>query len=729
MLKRVIALEDRTMRMPGKRGALILILSVFCGSLLVGNSAAQEPWVDPEDIEIPSLNKIKEIKPDRVEFKNGMIVYFLEDHDFPVVDVRAILRAGSVYEPAEKAGLAAITGQVMRTGGSTTTDGDALDERLESLGASVEINIGNTQGFATVSTLAEDLEPGLRILSELLRAPAFPEDKIDLAKKQQRTAIAGRNDEHVNILVREMLKLIYGEGHPYARHTEYATIDAITRDDLVAFHEQYVFPDRIIMTVYGDFKKKDVQKLLTEVFGGWARSTEALPPDPTVEQTAIQGNFLADKADLTNSIIVIGQEGMRMDNADYAPMQVFHEMMGGGFAGRLMNEIRSKRGLAYGTGSFSGAGLHHPGPQGFWVMTQAESTIVTLEYLNDEIDKAVTDGFTEDELKLAKDAILNSLVFSLSSKGAVLNRMASYEFYGYPMDFLTRYQEEVQGMTAEKVLETAKRNIRYPAMATIIVGEKTKFESDLASLGDVTAIDISIPEPEGEEIPAATAADLERGQGLLAAAAEACGASAMAALTDMTVAAKGAFVIQGTELQLAITIVRQFPDCEHNEIKLPMGTIIQSMCGDVAWMDQMGQGAQEMPADVKKKSAAEQPRDLVNVLTRHQDLKLQALPKSADIEGRPADVIFVHHDDISGWKIYLDQETHRIVRMDYRDQSPTGAPVNAQELLMNYQDVGDGISWPHTRQILHDEEPFITLDVTSIDFNTGVDSGLFQMPE
>jgi len=146
-------------------------------------------------------------------------------------------------------------------------------------------------------------------------------------------------------------------------------------------------------------------------------------------------------------------------------------------------------------------------------------------------------------------------------------------------------------------------------------------------------------------------------------------------------------------------------------------------------MDQMGQGAQEMPADVKKKSAAEQPRDLVNVLTRHQDLKLQALPKSADIEGRPADVIFVHHDDISGWKIYLDQETHRIVRMDYRDQSPTGAPVNAQELLMNYQDVGDGISWPHTRQILHDEEPFITLDVTSIDFNTGVDSGLFQMPE
>jgi predicted Zn-dependent peptidase len=714
----------RFQALPGAGKVLFVLISL---ALLAGTAAAADnPFGDPRQVPVPELNKIQDIKPQRIELKNGMVVYFLEDHDFPVVDVRALIRVGGIYEPADKTGLASITGQVMRTGGSTKTDGDSLDELLESLGASVETGIGDTQGFASVSTLSEDLEKGLRILSEILRSPAFPQDKIDLAKKQERTAIASRNDEHLNILFREMMKIIYGADHPYARHTEYATIDAITRDDLVAFHKKYIHPDRMLMTVYGDFNKGKVEKLLTQIFGDWARSTETLPPDPVVEQSKATGTFVANKEDLTNSVVVVGQEGMRMDNPDYAAMQVFHEILGGGFSSRLVNEIRSKRGLAYATGSFSGAGMHHPGPQGFYVITQADSTIKTLGYLDAELEKALAEPPTEVELKQAKDSILNSLVFSLSSKGAVLNRMANYEFYGYPQDFLDKYQEAVANMTADEVLAAAKRNLRFPDIATLIVGEEPKFKADLDARGPYEEIDISIPEPAGAEIPDATPADLEKGQSLLAAAAAATGGDALGKIQDMTVEETGTLSVQGMELQVSATTVKKLPDCERSDAKLPMATMIQTLCGDSGWMD-VGRGPQAMPPDMASKMEAERERDLLHLLTSYSELELQALP-AGELEGKAAEIVYVRSGQTKGWKIFLDPGTHRVLGMEYRDEGMDGSPVLATEILGEYKEV-DGVAWPHSRKLLHDGDPFITMNVTAFKINTGVDDSQFKMPE
>jgi predicted Zn-dependent peptidase len=657
-----------------------------------------------------------------------MVVYFLENHDFPIVDVQALIRVGDVYEPADKTGLASITGTVMRTGGSTETSGDVLDEKLESIGASVEVGIGDTQGTAGISTLSQNLEETLRILGAILRSPAFPEDKIDLAKKQIRTAIASRNDEGMEIAIRELQTLVYGKGHPYARYPEYATVDAITRDDLVAFHKTYFHPDRMILTVYGDFQTQKVEKLLAKVFGGWPKSTEPLPADPAVGKTEVRGNLFADKSDMTNSMIILGQEGMRMDNPDYPAMAVFHEVMSGGvFSGRLINEIRTKRGLAYGAGSFSGAQLHHPGPQGFYVMTQSDSTVATLGYLRAEVDKALAGPFTAEELQRAKDIILNSLVFSLSSKGAVLNRMAAYEFYGYPMDFLTKYQEAVRGMTADAVLAAAKRNIRQDGLATLIVGEKAKLKDQLPTLGQVKVLDITIPEPAGKTArPEATEADFARGQDLLAAALAAAGGANLTGLRDMTTEESGSFSVQGMEIQLTATTIKKFPDCERAEQKLPMGTVIQVVCGEEAWMDVM-RGVQPMPPEARAEFEAERERELRKVLTGHAGLKLQALPGESDVEGRPALAVFVHSERITEWTIFVDKETGRIVRMDYRDRSMEGNPVLAKVLFEDYREV-NGIQWPHRRRIFQDDAPLATLDVTSLKVNTGVGAEVFRKP-
>jgi zinc protease len=654
------------------------------------------------------------------------VVYLLEDHDFPVVDANALIRAGSIYEPAELVGLASITGQVMRTGGSTTTEGDALDEMLESMGASVEIGIGDTDGNASISTLSADFEKGVRILNDLLRNPAFPQEKIDLAKRQERTEIASRNDEGIGIAFREIPKLIYGADHPYGRSTEYATIEAITRDDLVAFHQEYFHPDRIIFTVYGDFDAKKVKKLFQNVFGDWKKSTKPLPPDPAVTQTKLEGVFVADKEDMTNSVVVLGHEGMLMSDPDYAAMQVFNEVLAGGFSGRIINEIRTKRGLAYAAGATIGAGMHHPGALLFYVLTQADSTVTTLGYLGDEIAKALAQPFTEEEIQRAKDSILNSLVFSFSSKGAVLNRMAVYERYGYPPDFLQKYQAQVQAVTVDEIMAAGRKHIRYPNMATLIVGTKSTFQDALASLGSYTDLDISIPEPAGEEIPEGTAADFEQGQLLLAQAAEAAGGAALAALTDMTVEESGTFSIQGMQLQLSVKTVKKFPDCEWSQQKLPMGTMVQSVCGEIAWMDAM-QGPQPMPAEAVTEYRADQARDLIHLLREYGNLKAQALPPT-ELDGKMVDAVFVRNEAVEAWKIYFDRDTHRIVGMDYKSRSPmTGAPVMAREIMSDYREVG-GIQWPYEKSLFHDGEPLATMTTTLVTVNAGVDDSIFAMP-
>lgn len=705
-------------------GALVAaVLSL--GAAAVRADDARLP--DPRKMVPPTLNPIQAPKPERFELANGMVVFLLEDHDFPLVDARATVRVGSIYEPGDKAGLADITGEVIRTGGSIRMSGDALDQQLESMGASVETSIGETKGDATVSTLAENFGEGLEILGDLLQRPAFPQEKIELAEKQLRTSIASRNDDPETVLFRETKKLLYGPEHPYARVPEYSTVDAITRDDLVAFHRRFFHPDRVIMTVYGDFQTAAVKQKLTEVFGAWARSTEPMPPDPAVEAQKLSGNYLIEKKDMTNSGVIIAQLGMRMDDPDYAPMSVWGEILGGGFSSRLFNEIRTRRGLAYATGAGIGAGYHHPGALVLFAMTRADSTVKTLGYVGDELTRIMGQPIGDDEVRRAKDAILNTLVFDFSSKGAVLNRMADYSYYGYPMDFLQKYQAAVEKLTPADLQAAAARKVRPQSMSTLVMGNPSSFAADLPELGDFHTVDIAIPEPAGELIPPATEGDLARGQDLLAQAATASGGAALGKIRDLTLEEKGGISVQGQELAVTSKTVQRLPNCVRADQTLPFGTMTLAVCGQSGWR-QTPRGIEDLPADFIADAQAERARDLLVVLTQYSGLKAQALASAADVDGRPADVVYVQHDLVKGWKIYLDRASHLIVRMEYRDKSPiTGATVTVQEQFADYRKAG-AVSWPYARKVLHDGELFGDFKVSSFTTNTGAADALFAKP-
>jgi zinc protease len=711
----------------------LLVLAPAAGRALAGD----EPWTDPRKLVFPPLHEIQVPKPDRVVLPNGLVVYFLEEHSFPLCDARALIRVGSIYEPAEKVGLAAITGEVMRSGGSVTMPGDSLDRRLEGLGASVEIRIGDTDGSASVSTLNENFDEGLRILADLLRRPAFPAEKIDLAKNKEKTNISSRNDEMMDILFREFPRLIYGREHPYARTTEYATIDAITREDMVAFHQAYLHPDRIILTVFGDFQRAKVEKTLRAVFGDWARSTTPLPPDPLVSERTSAGRYFANKSDATNSGVVIGQVGMRLDNPDYPAMALLNEILGGGFSSRLTNEIRTKRGLAYAAGSTPGAGYHHPGAMLFYAITQSDSTGRTTGYVRDEIQKVLDQPVTAEEISRARDAILNSLVFSLSSKGAVLNRLAQYEFYGYPNDFLQRYQEAIRSLTPADLLAAAKRNIRPADFVTMVVGNGEKVVPAVAPLGEFKTVDISIPEPAaptGEALPAATPADWAKGQELLAAARKATFPGQAADLKDVTSDESGVLKMQGQEIPLGIKAVRVLETgCAWSEQKLPFGTVASAVCNGAGWANVPGRGVQDLPPGQVEEKKKDDLLDPLGILRDPAALKARVIPGGMSIPGageRKVPAVAVESETIQEWRILFDPESGRIAAVLHRGPPPMGgAPATLADVFGDYRPIGNVVSWPHERSVLVDGVPMLSMKTTTVTVNTAPPATLFEKPK
>lgn len=694
-----------------------------------------EPFTDPRTLVYPPLGPIQVPEPTRLVLPNGMVVYLLADREFPLIDARALIRTGELYEPAGKVGLASITGEVMRSGGSVAVSGDSLDALLEGLGASVEISIGESEGNASVSTLSEDFETGLRILSDLLRQPAFPEEKIELARTKMKTAISARNDEMMGILFREFPKLLYGADHPWARHVEYATVDAITRVDLQAFHARFFHPDRIILTVYGDFDVKKMEALLKRVLGDWPRSTVPMPPDPPAPAPSREALYLANKADATNTGVLLGHAGFRMDDPDYPAMALLNEVLGGGFSGRLVNEIRTRRGLAYSTGSTPGADWHHAGTFMAYAMTQADSSAATAGYIMDELRKVLETPVSDEEITRAREGILNSLVFTLSSKGAVLNRLAQYEYYGYPQDFLQRYQDAIRSLTPDDLRAAALRRIRPEEMVTLFVGPKEKVVPALAVQGRTPRdVDLTIPEPGAGEAEAQGAAfvpgaaDFTRGTELLRQASRALLPGGIEAVRDFTWEEKGTINLGPQSFDVGAKTVVVLPDCQWAQQQLPMGSFNMAQCGAENW-NKSQRGIRDASDEERATQAKDRERDLLRIVRDPASLRAYALPGETEIGGRPAVVLGVESERIRDWKIYLDRENGQILRQEFRDRPPTGgAPTIIQLEYRDYRDVGGVLRWPFLRQRVVEGKPFLVMETSTAEVNTNPDRAIFQKP-
>jgi predicted Zn-dependent peptidase len=326
--------------------------------------------------------------------------------------------------------------------------------------------------------------------------PAFRQDKIDLAKIQARTGIARRNDNPSGIASREYTKLIYGPESVYARHVEYATIDNITRDDLVAFHRKFYHPNNVMLAVWGDFETKQMVAKITEAFKDWARADVDVPPVPEVRYDFRPTVNAIVKADMNQSVIRLGHIGGLMNDPDYFALMVMNEILGSGFTSRLFKNVRSRQGLAYSVGGAYSADFDHPGLFVVSCQTKLKSTVHAINAMVEEVRKMTQEEVTDEELTLAKDSFLNSFVFNFQSEGQIVNRLVTYAYYGYPADFLQKTKENVEKVTKADVLRVARKHLKPDTVQILAVGRPDDFDEPLSVFGAVNEINITIPPPK-----------------------------------------------------------------------------------------------------------------------------------------------------------------------------------------------------------------------------------------
>ncbi len=444
---------------------------------------AQAPEPSYENLKYQPLKEIKIPEVATSTLPNGIKLYLLETHELPLVSGFALVRTGNLFDPPDKIGLAQITGTVMRTGGTEAQTGDQLDELLENIAASVESGIGETSGRVSFSALKENTDQVLAVFQQVLTAPEFRQDKIDLAKTQMRSGIARRNDDAGAVAGREFTDIVYGKDTPYGWRIEYDTLDRMQRDDLVAFYHRYFFPANIMLVAAGDFNTAEMRAKLEKLFGGWKAGQPPVPRFASVREKPAPGVYLAVKQDVTQTFFELGHLGGTLNDKNYAALEVMADILGGGFRSRLMQRVRTELGYAYDISADWGADYDHPGLFVISGSTKSASTTEALQVIQQEIEKMRSTEVTDAELQAAKDAVLNSFVFNFDRPSKTLNRMVTLDYYGYPRDFLFQYQKAVAAVTKADILRVAKEYIKPGDFTIVTVGKPEDFGRPLSVLG------------------------------------------------------------------------------------------------------------------------------------------------------------------------------------------------------------------------------------------------------
>ena len=680
-----------------------------------------------QELRYPPLKPIK--IPDVATFTlpNGLKLYLLENHQLPLVRGTMLVRTGNLFDPADKVGLATMTGMVMRTGGTRDKTGDQLDEQLENIAASVETGIDESFGSASFSCLKENTDEVLGVFHDVLTAPGFRQEKIDLAKNELRSSISRRNDDPHGIVEREFTEIVYGKNTPYGWRLEYATVDRIQRDDIVQFYQRYFFPANVMLAVMGDFSASDMKAKLEKRFADWTVKQPPVPPFPAVNAKPVHSLFLATKTDVTQTFFTLGHLGGELRDKDYPALEVMADILGGGFHSRLVQRVRTQLGYAYSVSSVWGANYDHPGVFEVSGSTKSATTTETLQVINEEIEKIRTSEVTAEELESAKQTVANSFVFNFDTPSKTLNRILRYDYYGYPRDFINQYLRGIQAVTRADVLRAARERVRVQDITIVAVGNPKEFGKPLAMLGlPVASIDLTIPEPGGGAKPNASSkteaaktdpasadpASMARGKQLLARVQQAVGgADQLAVVQDFTetVVLSMAEMPAGVKVKQTNTWVA--PDSFRQESQLPFGKVIVYSDGKSGWMS-TPQGVRPMPGAQLKQVREELFRNYFRLLLSD---RVPDRTVSSPEEG----VVEISDTAGDSVKIVIDEKTGLPAKEIYHSAELMGGPVAMEEVFEDFGPAG-GVKAPKKKTVNQNGKKFAELTIEEYRINTGI---------
>ncbi|MQA90351.1 MAG: hypothetical protein GEU90_08950 [Gemmatimonas sp.] len=459
--------------------------------LLVGAACAAQPA--PEPLEYPTTPpttgpapSFEMSQPVERALPNGLRVLYLPRGGLPLVQAFLVSRGGSMDDPSDNPGLAAFTAEMLDEGAGGR-DALELAGAIEQLGATLTVGESWDEAQVGLQVLREQLPDALRLMSDVVIRPDFPEAELARVKEERLTELASARDEAAVIAGNAFSSLVYGSDHPYGRLSTQASIRGIDRSTLVDFHQRYYRPGTSTLVLAGAVDAS-LHSLVEEIFADWEQGAVpdlAIPGPPPMPETRI---FLVDKPAAPQSEIRLGHPAVSRDTPDYYALQVLNTLLGGSFTSRLNQNLRETHGYTYGAGSGFAMRLGE-GPFSAGAAVVTEKTDSALIEFFGELTRIRDEVVPTDELDRAKQYLALRLPQEMETTGQVAARVAELAVYDLPLDYYDDYVERTMAVTAADVQRVAREYVHPDRTVVVVVGDRSVVEPGLRAL-PVGAVEI-----------------------------------------------------------------------------------------------------------------------------------------------------------------------------------------------------------------------------------------------
>ena len=457
-------------------GPLVILILALTGAIplaqaTLDRSKAPTPGPSPM-LRVPAWT--------RSTLANGAELVVSEQHDLPLVSFTITFSGGyNQADPTARRGLADMTAAMMSEG-TKTRDGEALAAALQLLGTTVSVRIAGETGTIAFQCIAGKFPAMLDIVADMLVNPSFPAAALERLRAQRLVALTQARDQPGAIASRVFPRLVYGDAHPYGQNITDATLKAITRDDVVAFHRAYFRPGQALVTVVGDVNAAAAKASIDTALTAWPRGGEKrafqYPAAPAPRASTI---YLADKPGAAQSTFAIGTTGPPRSTPDYFALQVMNTILGGMFQSRLNANIREEKGYSYGVSSFFAYGK---GPGAFRAggdIVSAKSDAALTEFMKELRGIRGERPITDEELSTAKEALTQRLPATFASAQSINAAIVSLWTQGLPDDYYQQYAARIAAVQREDVVRVARQYVDVDRLVIVIVGDRSTIEGPL----------------------------------------------------------------------------------------------------------------------------------------------------------------------------------------------------------------------------------------------------------
>jgi zinc protease len=458
---------------------VIPLLAILCATLVSAPARSSDPMV--AELTKQKLPPIAEPDVKITGLSNGATVYYLKNDELPLFKMETVFELGSIYDGEDWRGMAEFFMSAWRSGGATGMSAREVDEKTEFYAAHLTASAGGDLSSFAVECLQKDMDPVLDIYFKLVQEPAFETERIEIMRKGALNSIKRRNEEPMSIAAREFKQSLYGEHSPHAWMSTPETIVKIDRTALENYYDANVSTGRMWIVASSPLEFDDFLKLMEKRLGGWKRDLPRKAYPTKIEKTWLPSVEFIQKEG-NQSAIVMGHYGEKRFNPDKYKLLLADEILGGStFGSKLGDRIRTELGLAYGVASSFEFSTDY-GRFAMETRTKSESTVRTVEEMRKILaDMVVNEHVTEDELKLARERILNRLVFEYADPFNVVSSQFRYDYYGYPPHYLAVFQKEVEAVTLDQIKDALAKYYFPDKLKVLIVGDRSKI-SDLNRL-------------------------------------------------------------------------------------------------------------------------------------------------------------------------------------------------------------------------------------------------------